>query len=67
MSYTKQVDINAPLAKVWKAWTTSEEAQAWLAPRAHINFEQDGDYEFFWNDNPEKDSTLGCKLLVIVP
>jgi len=59
------VDINAPIATVWKAWTTNEEAQEWLAPKTNITFEEDGSYEFFWNDNPEEDSTLGCKLLKI--
>lgn len=67
MSYTKTIQISAPLNKVWQAWTSAEHTKHWLAPRANIEFICGGAFEFFWHDNPERDSTLGCKLLEIEP
>ena len=67
MSYTKSIHINAPLNKVWEAWTSAEHTRHWLAPRAKVEFRCGGAFEFFWSDNPERDSTLGCKLLEIEP
>jgi uncharacterized protein YndB with AHSA1/START domain len=67
MGYIREVEISAPVDRVWNAWTSSEEAQKWLAPRANVFFEKGGEYEFFWNEDPEIDSTLGCKLLAINP
>jgi uncharacterized protein YndB with AHSA1/START domain len=65
MSYSKSIHIETPLNKVWEAWTSAEHASQWLAPRANIEFRCGGAFEFFWGDNPEQDSTLGCKLLEI--
>jgi len=67
MGYVVRVVIDAPVDTVWKAWTSSDEAQKWLAPRANITFAPGGVYEFFWDEDPAIDSTLGCKLLDIVP
>ena len=67
MSYTKSIYINTPLNKVWAAWTGDEHTRHWLAPRSNIEFRCGGAFEFFWGDNPERDSTLGCKLLEIEP
>ncbi len=65
MSYTKSIHINAPLNKVWEAWTSAEHTTHWLAPRAKVEFRCGGAFEFFWSENPEQDSTIGCKLLEI--
>ena len=67
MAYTVKVDIAAPIGSVWKAWTRAEETQKWLAPKAVIEFKPGGAYEFFWNEDPRIDSTLGCKLLRLQP
>ncbi|MBC8401861.1 MAG: SRPBCC domain-containing protein [Candidatus Marinimicrobia bacterium] len=63
MGYKKEIKIHASIEKVWNSWTNEEETSNWLAPKSHIVFEDGGPYEFFWDDNPEKDSTIGCKLL----
>jgi len=34
--------IDAPVAKVWAAWTTSDGLQSWLAPHADIDLRLDG-------------------------
>ncbi len=67
MSYVKQIDIAAPLDRVWTAWTNQADAEKWLASRANVIFEEGGAYELFWNEDPKRDSTLGCKLIAIKP
>ena len=67
MSFEVSIRVVAPLQQVWGAWISAESAQGWLAPRANISFEEGGAYELFWDEDPEKDSTLGCRLLKIEP
>jgi len=67
MGYEKETVVNAPIAKVWAAWTSTEEAERWLAPRANVVFAVGKPYEFFWDDDPALDSTLGCNLLEVDP
>ena len=65
MSYRLEIKINVPIENVWKAWSKSSEAVKWLSYKSNINFVENGQYEFFWDDDPEIDSTLGCTLLSI--
>ncbi len=67
MSYQLEVEIFSPVATVWGSWTTTDQTERWLAPRANVVFEVGGAYELFWDDDPKRDSTLGCKLLEIEP
>lgn len=65
MAYIRTIDISAPVERVWAAWTQGDAMQNWLAPRAFVEFHEGGSYEFFWDEDPATDSTLGCKLLSI--
>jgi len=65
MGYQKEIEIAASIDKVWKAWTSEKETSSWLAQKSRVVFEEGKPYEFFWDDDPEKDSTIGCKLLKI--
>lgn len=67
MSYTKSARINAPIEDVWKAWASSASTSKWLTPKANVDFRPGGAFEFFWGDDPAKDSTFGCVLLQIEP
>jgi len=67
MGYCLSVKIKSPLSQVWHCWTSSQETHRWLAPKTKVEFYPGGAYEFFWGDNPEKDSTLGCKLIDLEP
>ena len=67
MAYEKHTVVAAPIESVWGAWTSTEEAQRWLAPKANIVFAVGEPYELFWDDDPAVDSTLGCKLLEVEP
>ena len=33
----KQVVVDASLQEVWKAWTTNDGAETWLAPKTNID------------------------------
>ncbi|NQV37247.1 MAG: SRPBCC domain-containing protein [Candidatus Marinimicrobia bacterium] len=65
MGYQRDIIINAPIETVWKSWTSEVETSKWLAPKSHIIFEEGKPYEFFWDEDPEIDSTIGCTLLKI--
>ena len=67
MACVRHIDIAAPLDQVWGAWTTKAATERWLAPGANVDFAEGGAYEFFWDEDPKRDSTLGCKLLSIQP
>ena len=67
MGYKREVEIHASLDTVWGAWTTREKTQGWLAPRSRVEFVEGGAYEFFWDEDPNIDSTLGCRLVKIDP
>jgi uncharacterized protein YndB with AHSA1/START domain len=43
------VIINAPVARVWDAWTTSEGAEAFFAPRCIIEARPGGKYEMLFD------------------
>jgi len=42
--------INAPIEKVWKAWTTSEGLRSWLAPHAEIELAIGGKMRTNYNE-----------------
>lgn len=67
MGYSRRMIVDAPLSAVWIAWASAETARKWLAPGANIVFKVGGAYEFFWDQDPALDSTLGCKLLQVDP
>lgn len=49
----KEVVVNASLEKVWKAWTTNEGAETFLALKTNIDSTVGGHYEvFFFPDKP---------------
>jgi uncharacterized protein YndB with AHSA1/START domain len=44
-----QVDVPAPLADVWRAWTTEEGAQSFFAPKCRIDLKAGGAYEMLFD------------------
>lgn len=67
MGYRHTVELKAAVETAWKAWSSREALERWLAPKANVSFIEGGAWEFFWNRDPKKDSTLGCKILKIEP
>ena len=61
----KSVNIDAPVAQVWWAWTTPEGIATFFAPRAHIVLAAGGAYELYiMTDSPEgKQGSEGCEVI----
>jgi len=61
-------EFNAPLQRVWHAWTEEKDLTSWLTKKATVRAELGGSYELFWEpENPERNSTLGCKITALEP
>jgi uncharacterized protein YndB with AHSA1/START domain len=45
----REVLVNAPVAKVWQAWTTTDGIKTFFAPDAHVELRVDGPFEIFFN------------------
>jgi len=65
----KQVEVKAPLAEVWRVWTTAAGAEEFFAPKARVELEPGGAYElFFMPDNPPGSrGAEGLKVLSYLP
>jgi uncharacterized protein YndB with AHSA1/START domain len=65
----KEVVVNASVKAVWHAWTTSEGAVTFFAPRAIIRLAVGGPYELFFDlDAPEGSrGGEGLKILSFLP
>lgn len=65
----KEVVVQAPLAEVWKAWTTNEGAQTFFAPRTDIDPAVGGHYEIHFAPQAPVGSrgAEGCRVHSIVP
>lgn len=60
--------LNAPIDRVWRAWTDPERLCPWFALRANVVPNRGGPYELFWDlAHPERQSTLGCRITFIQP
>lgn len=54
--------------RAFAMFTQDEQIQAWLARMADVEPVAGGRYELFWDlDDPEHNSTLGCKITAIEP
>jgi uncharacterized protein YndB with AHSA1/START domain len=65
----KEVVVAAPAAEVYAAWTTSEGAQSFFAPRAQIELRVGGPYEIWFNPAgaPGERGAEGLHVLSFVP
>ncbi|MBD3235673.1 MAG: hypothetical protein GF330_03105 [Candidatus Eisenbacteria bacterium] len=65
----KKILAPAPQSAVWRAWTTSAEAQTFFAPRARIDLRIGGRYEMlFLPDNPAgQRGAEGVRILSFLP
>jgi uncharacterized protein YndB with AHSA1/START domain len=64
-----RVDVPAPVADVWRAWTTEEGAQGFFAPKCRIDLRPGGSYEMLFDLDAEqgKQGAEGMMLLAIQP
>ncbi|HKZ92993.1 MAG TPA: SRPBCC domain-containing protein [Candidatus Bathyarchaeia archaeon] len=65
----KEVKVNAPIEKVWNAWTTNEGAMKFFAPKAIIELTPGGRYELYFDLEASKGSRggEGCRVLSFLP
>lgn len=63
---TMEATLNAPISRVWRAWTEPEQLCPWFALRANVVANRGGPYELFWDlAHSERQSTLGCRITFI--
>jgi uncharacterized protein YndB with AHSA1/START domain len=65
---TRSARLHCTSARAFAMFTQEEHLQQWLTRSAHVEPVVDGSYELFWDlDNPENNSTLGCKITALEP
>jgi uncharacterized protein YndB with AHSA1/START domain len=62
-----ETTIKAPVAEVWRAWTTSAGAQEFFAPKTNIRLAIGGPYEIYFDPKDESKGTKGLKILSYAP
>jgi len=65
----REVEVNASVSEVWKAWTTQEGVKSFFAPGCKINLKVDGEYEMYFDPLGQEGSRggEGNKILAIDP
>ena len=65
----KEVQVNAPVEKVWNVWTTSDGAVKFFAPKARIELRIGGAYELYFDLEALKglQGSEGCRVLSFLP
>src|SRR5690242_10633492 len=65
----KEVVVQAPLADVWNAWTTSEGIKTFFAPDARVEARPDGPFEIYINPyaEPGMKGADGMRFLAVQP
>jgi uncharacterized protein YndB with AHSA1/START domain len=59
--------VDAPIAEVWRVWTTSEGAEEFFAQKANIHLGLGGPYEIQFDPKAERSGTKGLKILSYAP
>src|SRR5258708_6229341 len=62
-----EVSVKAPVAEVWRVWTTSEGAEEFFAEKANIRLAIGGPYEIQFEPKDERSGTKGLKILSYAP
>lgn len=60
--------LHCPIERAFAMFTQNEPLQAWLTKIADVEPRVGGRFELFWDpDDPERNSTLGCKIVALEP
>jgi uncharacterized protein YndB with AHSA1/START domain len=61
--------VEAPVAEVWKAWTTDEGIATFFAPEGHVDLRVDGTYDVWFDPKgkPGERGAEGMRILGIEP
>lgn len=65
----KEVVVDAAVADVWNAWTTTEGVKTFFAPDAHVEARPDGAFEMYMNPfaEPGMKGADGMRFLALQP
>lgn len=56
-------DLDCDVETAFLMFTNNELLEKWLTVKANVDLKVGGPYELFWDlDNPENDSTIGCRI-----
>jgi uncharacterized protein YndB with AHSA1/START domain len=65
---TQRTRLHCTIERAFAMFTENAQLQTWLARSANVEPRSGGSYELFWDlDDPEHNSTLGCKITAIEP
>lgn len=60
--------LHCSTERAFAMFTQNEQIQGWLTAFSDVEPEVGGRYELFWDpDDPEHNSTLGCKITALTP
>jgi pimeloyl-ACP methyl ester carboxylesterase/uncharacterized protein YndB with AHSA1/START domain len=62
-----EASVDAPVAEVWRLWTTSQGAEEFFAQQANIQLAIGGPYEIQFDPKDETSGTKGLKILSYAP
>jgi uncharacterized protein YndB with AHSA1/START domain len=64
-----ELTIAAPVADVWKAWTTDEGIATFFAPKGHVDLRVDGTYDVWFNPagKPGERGAEGMRIVGVEP
>ncbi|MFX0009825.1 MAG: SRPBCC domain-containing protein [Candidatus Hermodarchaeota archaeon] len=61
-----QIELNCELKQAFEFFTMNKKLESWLPEKADVEPKVGGKYELFWQpQNPEINSTIGCKITSI--
>ncbi len=63
----KEVTVEAPVADVWKAWTTREGVTSFFGPDANLELRPGGPYEIIFDVNDREQGCTGCTVIAFEP
>ncbi|MEW6412742.1 MAG: SRPBCC domain-containing protein [Candidatus Zixiibacteriota bacterium] len=65
----KEVLVDAGIAEVYRAWTSTEGVETFFAPDAHVELKPNGPYEIYFSpDSPDgQRGSEGCRVLGYLP
>jgi uncharacterized protein YndB with AHSA1/START domain len=66
---TTEFEVNAPIEKVWKAWTTADGIKTFFAPDCKVDLRVDGAYEIYFSPQakPGERGGEGMRVLALEP
>jgi uncharacterized protein YndB with AHSA1/START domain len=64
-----EITVNAPVADVWRAWTTAEGIATFFAPKGRVDLRVDGTYDVWFNPSggPGERGAEGMRILDVDP